>query len=241
MIAPILLYHKIDTPPRDALVRGGYTAPGRFAKQMAYLKRKGYVFYTASELIEYFHEHGEFPPDGIAITFDDGWRDNYENAFPILRQHGIKATIFLVASCIGEVSAKAQADGESGRAHLTREQILEMSEQGIEFGSHSLNHKLLDRLSLDEARIEIAESKRLIENLVQKPCRIFAYPAGRFTEEIKLLVANAGYNAAFSVTTGPTDRVDLYALNRTETLRRDFFTFQFARKVTQMRQLSFSR
>ncbi|MBV9211050.1 MAG: polysaccharide deacetylase family protein [Acidobacteria bacterium] len=236
MPPPFLLYHKLDKPPRDALVRGGYTPPARFNRQIKFLKRQGYVFHTASELIKHFRQHGEFPPKGIALTFDDGWRDNYENAFPILRRHGVTATIFLVASCIGEVSRKAQAEGESERAHLLPEQILEMSKAGIEFGSHSLNHKLLDEIPLTEAEHEVAESKGRIESLLQQPCKVFAYPAGRYTEEVKAAVSRAGYDAAFAVTTGPTDPLDLYALNRVEILRRDFFTLQFARKVRLLRQ-----
>src|SRR3982750_4880940 len=123
MPAPIILYHKIDKPSRDALLRGAFTPPRRFARQMVYLKRQGFVFYTASELIEHFRAHGRFPPNAIALTFDDGWKDNYTHAFPILKRLGIKATIFLVASCIGQTSMKAQAEGESGREHLSREEI----------------------------------------------------------------------------------------------------------------------
>jgi peptidoglycan/xylan/chitin deacetylase (PgdA/CDA1 family) len=231
---PILLYHKVDDPPADARLRGPYTPPRRFARQMAFLKKKGAVFYTASGLIKYFHETGSFPPNGLAITFDDGWKDNYENAFPILRRYGIKATIFLVSSCIGEVSTKAVAEGESARAHLSREQVLELSKHGIEFGSHTVNHSLLDRLSLNEVKFEVEESKKQIENLLDKPCPIFSYPAGFFSEDIKQVVKQAGYLSAVSTTYGPTDALDLYALNRQEILRRDLFLFQFARKVTPL-------
>ena len=176
MSGPFIFYHHISNPPRDARIRGGYTPLKRFAKQMAFLKKQGFIFYTASELIEHFREHGSFPPDGLAITFDDGWKDNYENAFPILRELGIKATIFLIPSIIGQVSTKALSEGESGRAHLSLEEIREMSEHGIEFGSHTLNHKLLHRIPLDEVKFEIEESKRQIEALLGKPCKVFAYP-----------------------------------------------------------------
>lgn len=228
---PILLYHKIDSPPSDARLRGPYTPPERFAKQIAFLKRQETVFYTASELIKYFRENGSFPPNGLAITFDDGWKDNYKNAFPILRRYGVRATIFLVSSCIGEISNKAVAEGESPQAHLSREEILEMSQYGIEFGSHSVNHRLLHQLSLEEAKFEIEESKRQIENLLNKPCQAFAYPAGFLTQDIQRVVERAGYITAFSTIYGPTNALDLYALNRREILRRDFFIFQFARKV----------
>lgn len=231
MYAPVIQYHKIDVPPRDALVRGGYTPRRRFAKQMHYLKKQGFDFYSASELIEYYRERGSFPPRGITLTFDDGWRDNYTHAFPVLRELGIRATIFLVPSCIGRISSKAQAQGESGRAHLSCEEILEMSRHGIEFGSHSLNHRLLHQIPLPEVKFEVGESKRQIEALVQKPCKVFAYPAGYFTEAAKQIIAEAGHIAAFSTTHGPTDTLDLYALNRVEILRRDRFLFQFMRKV----------
>jgi len=235
MLVPVIQYHKIDEPPSGALVRGGYTPPKRFARQMLYLKKSGFVFYSASELIEYFRERGSFPPQGITVTFDDGWRDNFIYAFPVLRQLGIKATIFLVSSCIGGVSSKAQAEGESGREHLSREEILEMSSYGVEFGSHSLNHRHLHELSLSEVRLEVEESKRQIEDMLQKPCKVFAYPAGYFSEDAQRVIENAGHIGAFSTVYGPANDFDLYALNRIEILRRDRFLFQFARKVNPLR------
>src|SRR5712692_3602329 len=179
--APVIFYHKIDTPSHDSLVRGGFTPPARFARQMAYLKKDGFVFYTASELIEHFRDRGAFPPDGIAVMFDDGWKDNYTNAFPILRRFGIKATVFLVPSCIGEVSSKVVAEGEGPGAHLSREEIFEMARHGVEFGSHSVNHKLLPELQPQEVKFEVEEAKRQIEEMLQKPCQTFVYPAGRFS------------------------------------------------------------
>jgi peptidoglycan/xylan/chitin deacetylase (PgdA/CDA1 family) len=231
MIAPVLIYHKIDAPERSSLVRGGFTPPGRFARQMSYLQEQGLIFYTASELVEYFLAHGAFPPRGLAVTFDDGWKDNYVNAFPVLRRLGIKATIFLVPSCVGQVSTKVVAEGETARAHLSREEILEMSRQGAEFGSHSMNHKLLHRISLSEIKIEVGESKRQIEEMLQKPCKTFAYPAGYFSSEARQAVIDAGYIGAFSTTYGSSAPLDPFTLNRVEILRRDRFLFQLARKI----------
>ena len=234
MSGPFIFYHKIAYPPPDARIRGGYTPPKKFAKQMAFLKKQGFTFYTASEMIEYFRGRGSFPPKGIAITFDDGWKDNYENALPVMRRLGIKATIFLIPSCIGQVSNKALSEGESSREHLSLQDILEMSKHGIEFGSHTLNHKLLHQIPLDEVKFEVEESKRQIEALLGKPCEVFAYPGGHFNAGARRLVEAAGYTAAFTTTYGATERPDLYALNRTEILRRDRFLFQFARKINQL-------
>jgi peptidoglycan/xylan/chitin deacetylase (PgdA/CDA1 family) len=231
MQPPVLIYHKIDVPDKGVLVRGAFTAPKRFARQLAYLKRKGFVFYTASELIEHYLEHGKFPPKGVALTLDDGWKDSYTNAFPILKDLQIKATIFLVPSCIGKVTDTVVATGEAAREHLSREDILEMSAHGVEFGSHSVNHKHLHLVSPEEAAFEAVESKRQIEDLLQTECKTFCYPAGFVNEIAKTAVKNAGYIAAFSSVYGDENELDLYALNRIEILRRDRVPFRFRRKV----------
>lgn len=234
MQIPVIAYHKIDEPTKDIRIRGAFTSPKRFAGQMSYLKKRGFIFYSASALIEYYMEHGRFPSKGIALTFDDGWKDNYINAFPVLRDLNIKATIFLVPSCIGQLTSKVVAEGESAREHLSLADITEMSGHGIEFGSHSMNHELLHKLSPQEVEYEVEESRRQIENLVQQPCKVFAYPAGFYTETAQEAVRKAGYIAGFSSIYGPTENLDIYALNRTEILRRDRFPFQFARKINRM-------
>lgn len=228
---PVIQYHKVDIPGPGSLVRGGFTPPRRFARQMAFLKKSGFVFYTVSALMEHFIEHDRFPERGIAVTLDDGWLDNYTNAFPVLQTLGIVATVFIVPSCLGEWSTKAVAEGETARAHLSHEQVKEMSDAGIEFGSHSLSHRLLHQLAEKEVVLEVEEAKRQIEELTGKACKTFAYPAGYYNQQAQQIIADAGHIAAFSTTYGPVDKLDLFALNRIEILRRDRFRFQFARKV----------
>ncbi len=231
MKTPFLLYHKIDFPSVDVRIRGAFTSARRFARQIAYLKKRKFQFYTVSELIGLYRNDGKFPAGGIAVTFDDGWQDNYVNAFPILQKFGVKATIFLVTSCIGQTSAKVTPDGEGARAHLSKAQIIEMSQRGIEFGSHSVNHKLFHEITPPEIEFEVKESKNQIESLLQKECSIFAYPAGFYTEFAKEAIEKVGYNAAFSTVYGANQTIDLYALNRVEILRRDGYPFQFAKKI----------
>lgn len=235
MQAPVIAYHKIDEPTADIKLRGAFTSPKNFARQMIYLKKHGFKFHTASELIDYYRERHAFPPKSVALTFDDGWKDNYTNAFPILRDLQIKATIFLVPSCIGQKTTQVVADGEAEREHLTRENVAEMSDYGIEFGSHTLNHKLLHRISDEEAELEVRESKNEIENLTQKACRVLAYPAGFYTKTAQQAVKNAGYIAAFTTIYADPKCLDLYALNRIEILRRNRFLFQFAKTIKPLR------
>ena len=234
MQIPVLAYHKIDQPTSDVKLRGAFTSPKNFAKQMLYLKKQNFVFYTATELIDFYKQNGVFPDRAITVTFDDGWKDNYTNAFPILRDLQIKATIFLVPSCIGQMTTKVVGDGENEREHLAIMDIRAMSDYGTEFGSHTLNHKLLNQISPSEIEFEVSESKKEIENLLQKPCRVFAYPAGFFTETAQAAVKDAGYIAAFSTVYGKNETINLYALNRVEILRRNRFLFQFARTIRRL-------
>ncbi len=231
MKIPVLIYHKIDLPTPDVKIRGAFTSPRKFEKQISYLKRKGFSFYFASELIEYFNDNGKFPDKSLALTFDDGWKDNFQNAFPILKKYGVKATIFLVPSCIGRTTDEVTADGEGEREHLSKENILEMSQNDIEFGSHSMNHKLFNQITTAEIKNEVTESKAAIENLLEKPCQVFAYPAGFYNEPAKEEIKKAGYKAAFTTVYGDDMSPDIYALNRVEILRRDGFPFQFSKKI----------
>ena len=231
MKVPALLYHKIDLPTADVKIRGAFTAPQKFERQIAYLKKKGYEFLATSELIEFYRANGEFPPRAIAITFDDGWKDNYQNAFPVLKKYGAKATIFLVTSCIGQNTDRVTADGEGRREHLSEKDILEMAAGGIEFASHSLSHALFHQISDQEIAQEVTESKKIIENLTQKECSTFAYPAGFFTDFAKEAIKKAGYKAAFSTVYGTENDWDIYALNRVEILRRDSFPFRYGKKI----------
>ena len=235
MLTPVLLYHKISNPRRDSKVRGAFTPPQRFRRQLTYLKKQGFQFYTASELIRHFQSHAEFPPRAVALTFDDGWQDNYTNAFPLLQELGIKATIFIIPASIGQMSTPATTlPGDRGYRHLSREDILEMAQAGIEFGSHTMSHAWLNQISELEVKQEIETAKQEIENLVQKPCWTIAYPAGYFSDTARRIARAAGHIAGFSTIYGPTDPVDLFALNRVEVLRRDRFSFQFARKVAPL-------
>ena len=231
MESPVLLYHKIDRPTPDVKVRGAYTAPVRFERQMSYLKRKGIRFATASEMVQRYREEGRFPERTVCVTFDDGWKDNYTNAFPILKKLGIPATIFVVAACIGKTSTQVTAEGEAARAHMTEQDIREMSGSGIEFGSHSMNHKLLDRTTDDDVAAEVIDSKMYLEDLLQNECRVFAYPAGYHTAFARAAVERAGYIGAFTTTYGNNENPDIFALNRTEILRRHGRPFGFSRRI----------
>ena len=122
----------------------------------------------------------------IVITFDDGYRDNYENAFLIMKKLGFKGTIF----CIGEKIGQA--------GYLTKEEIREMAKSGFEFGSHTLSHRDLPTLHSTEKEREIKDSKSFLSNELELNADYFCYPRGLYDPESVELVKQAGYRAACS-------------------------------------------
>ncbi|HVF30766.1 MAG TPA: polysaccharide deacetylase family protein [Pyrinomonadaceae bacterium] len=236
MESPVLLYHKIDRPSADVKIRGAYTTPRRFQRQMSYLKRSGYHFVTASKLVERYVNEGKFPERTVCVTFDDGWKDNYLNAYPILKELRIPATIFIVAGCVGKTSAQVTAEGEGPREHMSADDLREMSKGGIEFGSHSMNHQLMDRIDESEIDHEVTGSKSLLEELLQTECPVFAYPAGFHTAYARDAVKRAGYLGGFTTVYGSNDSPDAFAINRTEILRRHGLPFRFPRRIKSIFQ-----
>ncbi|HMT06475.1 MAG TPA: polysaccharide deacetylase family protein [Pyrinomonadaceae bacterium] len=232
MKPPVLLYHKIDLPTPDIKVRGAFTAPRIFEKQVAYLVKKQIKVVTVGELVEHYNSFGEFPARTLAISFDDGWKDNFTHAFPILKKYGLRATIYLVADCLGRTTDQVVPTGEEPREHISADDVREMAGYGVEFGSHTLSHRWLNEISPDEVDREMIESRSFVENLTQTDCKTIAYPAGFFNDHAKSSAKAAGYLAAFSTIYGDDSASDLFELNRTEILRRDKFMFRYSRKIS---------
>jgi len=128
----------------------------------------------------------------IGLTFDDGWLGFYDNAWPILKDHNFTATVFLITDYVGKIS---DWDYKKAR-HLSWEQIRELAEHGIEFGSHSATHVDLRRLDDHDLQYELSGSKQTIENQIGKPVRYFSYPFGRYNQRVIEAVKQAGYDKA---------------------------------------------
>lgn len=158
---------------------GMNTPPERFEALLLLLKRQGYRFLTVSELVA----AQPLAEKHVALTFDDGFADNHAYAFPLLKKHGAKATIYL-------------ATGIEGIERLSPEQISEMQDSGlIEFGAHTVHHVNLLNLDDAAAREEIIRSREQVTVLAGS-CRSFAYPYGRFDARHEAMVRDAGYDSA---------------------------------------------
>ena len=191
----ILLYHQIGNLP-DSLDPFGISVKTEdFARQMAYLNDNGYNVLKLSKAIKMMHEGTPLPEKAVCITFDDGYKDNYTNALPILQKYNFSATIYLVAAHVGE---SAKWDGEIGEQLplLTWAEIREMQEHHIEFGSHTRTHVELDKIPTEQIEWQVCTSKHIIEENLGRKIHTIAYPYEQFTQEVQDMAKQCGYIAA---------------------------------------------
>lgn len=195
----VLNYHRVSDIDGNALI----VTVGEFDAQMKWLADEGYEAITADELADFLERGTKLPRKPVLITFDDGYADNYENAFPILQKYGHKALVFLITDYIGM------------NGYLSWSEIYEMERGGVVFGSHTVDHEVLTGLSRAAVFHELAVSKAKLDEKLRAPARFLAYPCGYADEDVKELTRRAGYRGAFTVTFGrdaPGD--DMYELSR---------------------------
>lgn len=145
----------------------------------------------------------------VVLTFDDGFRDFYTNAWPIMKKYGFSGTVFLPVKFIDDI------DNEliKGKKHLTWDQIRELDSQGIEFGSHTINHLQLRDCSKDIIRREIVDSKIIIEKKLGKPVFSFSYPFSLPFNDKKTMqtiigsIGEAGYRYSVGTKVGTVTKV----------------------------------
>ena len=207
------MYHKVDRILPGTRYPGNHVLPEAFEEQLAELRRWNYQSITLEQWIAYKEKRAGLPQRPIIITFDDGYRSTHHTAWPILRRYGFSATVFLVAGLIGKTNAW-DVD-ERQEPLLNESEIREMQSGAIAFGSHTQSHRALTRIPLEEAARELADSRKTLESLLDRPVTALCYPFAKQNRTIRGLARRAGYNAAV-IGRGGTNRVwtDQYALRR---------------------------
>ena len=209
----VLNYHQVANTFNPLAI-----TPSDFSTQMAYLINNGYIPITPDELDLGLSGELELPEKPVLITFDDGYVDNYTNAFPILKGYGIRATIFVVPAFVGKQN------------YLTWEQLQEMIQNGINIQSHTLNHMKLEELPDDEIRSELLNSKIMLEENLGQTVNYLAYPTGTYNLHIAGIAKDVGYKGAYTIKYGGVDLgSNMYALERvpifqTENTMKDFYS-----------------
>lgn len=197
---PVLMYHSIDYEKGNEL----RLPKEQFKEQMKYLKDNGYTTLTLNELYNFLEKNKPIPEKSIVITLDDGYVDNYTNAYPILKELGLNATVFVVTSNI-----------DKDKRTLTSKQIKEMDEAGIQIASHTYNHDKLDDLPYEKQLQTMKKSKDDLEKILNHKVDFIAYPYGKWNEESIKAAKDAGYKMAFTTQGGWSNKQDgIYTLNR---------------------------
>lgn len=198
-VIPILMYHYVRTvtDPTDTIGIGLSVTPAQFAAQMQYLADAGYTTLTMGEVRAILAGELALPERPIALTFDDGYRDFYTAAWPVLKRHNFKATNYVIADFIG------------WDAYLTWPMIKELDASGlVEIGSHTRTHGDLRGMTKERRWNEIAGSKAILEEGLGRPVTAFCYPAGKYNPEVVAAVRQAGYLTATTVEYGTRQNLE---------------------------------
>jgi peptidoglycan/xylan/chitin deacetylase (PgdA/CDA1 family) len=191
---PVICYHSINKDPsgKSSII----VSKEKFRQHLQTIKDEGYITLTIAELNDYLFKDKPIPEKSVVLTFDDGYRDNYTNAFPILKEFNMNATIFVISSYLDR------------DWYLTTQQIKELSDYGIDIESHTVSHVKLSTLSYESQLKELKNSKATLENITEKPVVSVAYPEGKFDENTKKATLEAGYSMGFTIKRGYADRND---------------------------------
>lgn len=190
---PVLMYHRI----RDVLLVTERSdiefsvPPESLEQQLSYLHDKGYQTISLSDLSESFENRTPLPSKSVLLTFDDGFRDFYLNAFPLLKKYNMRAVAFYVGGY------------SNFPGYMDQQMLREIHNSGlVDIQAHTMSHSLLTKLKLEEQRREIFESKQVLETILGKKINYFAYPYGNFDQNVINLTAEAGYRLGFGTTPG---------------------------------------
>jgi len=206
--------------------------PERFEHQMQSLMNRGFRFVSMPEYVRQC-ETGRLSWGTATVTFDDGWRDNYDYAYPILRKLGVSATIFVVSGDIDSIPPNRR---------MSDSQLRELASEGFTIGGHSRSHSNLTLLAKPELQREIGGCKDDLEQRLGQAVKFFAYPGGRFNQAVVDATQDAGYTAACSVLNGGVNgKKSLFWLYRDtfsapiNSIRDRIFLNPYARKLLGVR------
>ena len=204
---PIIIYHAFSTPIPESDPYKLFSSRERFDENVTTLLEAGYTFITLDDIYKYNEGKIALPEKNVAITMDDGWYGNYTDAFPVLKEHNIPATIFVVEELIGT------------EGYFSWDQAKEMYDTGlVKIHSHGQKHIDYSKLSKEALIAGIEHSQEAIEKaLGEKVSKIFAYPSGAYTENSVNWLKEAGYHVQVLTKYGTVNKsasLDLTALGR---------------------------
>lgn len=192
---PILMYHYVSVPPVDA---DEYrvdlsTAPDAFRRQMTWLRDNGYEVISLQTLLYALNTGSpELPQHPVVLTFDDGYTDNYENAFPVLEEFGYPATFFILT----DVTDRAQP------GYMTWAMLREMSDAGLDIEVHGREHVEMTGRDADWLYYHLHGPAETINVKLGYTPHILSYPSGQYDQSVIDAAQQVGYWAAVTTVQG---------------------------------------
>jgi peptidoglycan/xylan/chitin deacetylase (PgdA/CDA1 family) len=232
---PVLMYHKISLTEADGLT----VKQTEFESHLSYLHAQGYTTISFSDLSEILKHSEACPAKPVIITFDDGYQNNYDLAFPLLKRYNFKATVFLPVGYIGKKNVWDAGEEKI----MTYETLREMAASGlISFGLHGYTHTNYKRLSPCEMATDVQQCVTTLEANACPYVPVFAYPYGvvpkdnRIREEMKAAFRKAGLRFAVRIKNrlNPLPIADVYDVRRIDITGNDSFG-TFKRKLKKGR------
>jgi peptidoglycan/xylan/chitin deacetylase (PgdA/CDA1 family) len=189
---PIIMYHHVGHPPpgADSIRRDLTVSPGLFEQQLRYFREHGIESVSLDALMDHLAGRSTLPPRSVALTFDDGYDDNFEFAYPLLAKYGMVGVFFVTVDFIERPG------------YMKWHELREMVAGGMSIGAHSLDHADLTAVSPARLRQQLLEPKRVLEERLGITVTAMAYPAGRFNRAVVQATRAAGYTVAVTVNHG---------------------------------------
>jgi peptidoglycan/xylan/chitin deacetylase (PgdA/CDA1 family) len=218
---PILMYHYVDdTPPPAGPYADDLTVRTKdFVAEMEFLVDGGYHTVSLADVYLAMAGERELPAKPVVLTFDDGGLDNYQVAFPILKQHGLVATFFVITGSVGKAG------------QMDWDELGEMAAQGMSIQSHTVSHPDLRGVSGARLKSELGDSCQAVAEASGEPSYVLCYPSGAYNDTVIEAAKAAGY--AMAVTTSQGEGGDPAAVFEMKRRRVQAFTTieSFARLV----------
>lgn len=203
----ILMYHQVGPYPRPKGHKASFCHIRQFRQQLAYLKLAGFRVISMAEAYEGLFGGGVIAPRSVVLTFDDGYQDFHDHAWPALQEYGFPATVFLISGLIGQ-PARWQTDFERIAPLMDAPTIRRLQDEGVHFGSHAVNHDRLPQLDTEAVRHEVFDSKAALQDLLGREVSHFCYPYGEYDQRARDFVEQAGYQTGLTCIRGAANFAD---------------------------------
>jgi peptidoglycan/xylan/chitin deacetylase (PgdA/CDA1 family) len=180
----ILVYHSIEpkSEKKESKMQEHYHIyPENFRAQMQYLKDNGYTPIPMKVYLDHLKHDTEIPKKAVVLTFDDGWKNQYDYAYPILKEFGYTGTFYIIAKSVG------------AKSYVSWDNIKEMKQAGMDIQSHTNTHANLTKVDIEKIKEELMVSKKTIEEKIGYPVTMLAYPYYGMSKQARDLVASAGW------------------------------------------------